>query len=106
MRIGESHLVLLLQLIARRSGAESLLRRGLTYLQISRLISDATDEGLIEQADDGYRLTESGQARIKNDVWSGKMRKDGGWISPEDESRVAVQTTDSVYLPKMRNSFF
>lgn len=106
MEVLESHIVLLLQLIANKAGARSLLRRGLTYVQISRLISYAADEGLIQQDGDGYSLTESGLARMKSDIVSGKLRRDGGWISPEEESRVATQPADEVYLPKMRKSYF
>jgi hypothetical protein len=106
MEINESNLILLLQLIKAKADVEPLLKRGLTYMQISELITHCIEKKLIQQEDSGYSLTKSGILKMKADTQTGKPRKDGIWISPQEEFRIESRRSDEVYLPEMCNSFF
>lgn len=106
MEIAESHLILLLQLIFAKADVDPLIRRGLTYLQISELITYCIDNKLIQQENGGYSLTESGFSRMEADSLTGKLRKDASWISPQEEFRIERIQPYKVYLPKLHNSFF
>jgi hypothetical protein len=106
MEIAKPHLILLLQLIFAKADVDPLVRRGLTYLQISELITYCIENKLIQQEKGGYSLTESGFLTMKADSRTGKLRKDGSWISHKEEFRIEKIKPDKVYLPELGNSFF
>lgn len=104
--MADSNLILLLQLLARNADVEHLIRRGLRYSQISRLLSKAIDQKLIRQGDDRLEITDSGSAYLKTATKKGLFRPGSIWISPEEESRIEQQPIDKIYLPKFSKSFF
>jgi hypothetical protein len=106
VKIADSHLRLLLRLIAGRGSIEPLLKRGLTYAQVWNLIGEALDGKLIIKVDQGYVLTALGTKRMRSDPETGKSRSDGGWILPEEESRIEKKASEDVYLPHLRKSSF
>lgn len=101
-----SHMILLLQIIKSKADIEPMLKRGLRYSQISRLTQSAKDQGFIEESDEGLSITAKGLSMMRYDIQRGKFRKDGGWISPEEESRINSIGIDEVYLPTESKSYF
>lgn len=104
--MNDSNLSLLLQLIARGADLEALLRRGLRYPQISKLLAKAIEEDLIHEEEGTFVLTEKGKENMRSDTITGRPRTDGGWISFAEEFRIRPQGYDKVYLPEPRKSFF
>jgi len=100
-----THLSLLLRLIYSSSEVGPLLKKGLTYSQIAELIRKAVAEGLITKSDSDLTVTPAGIKIMELNESTGKERKDGGWISPEDESRIAVMAVDDIYLPNAKIVF-
>ena len=94
-----AHLTLLLQLVHSNAGVDPLSKQGLTYLQIAKLTKKAIEDGLIEIIDSGWSLTDLGLEKMRLSESSGKPRKDGGWISPEIQSRIEKYSLFDIYLP-------
>ena len=104
--MADSNLILLLQLINANADVDPLIRRGLRFLQISRMISDAVESGYIEEVEGKLLVTAKGHKLIKSYSSKGEIRRDGGWISYEDESRIDSIPINSPYLPGINNSYF
>jgi len=104
--MSDANLALLLQLVARGADLDSLLRRGLRYQQISRLLAEAIQDDLLHEEEGTFLLTEKGRKLMRSDALSGRTRTDGGWISSAEEFRITRQRYDKVYLPELRKSFF
>ncbi len=103
--MANSHLDLLLRLVYSDSGVEPLLKYGLTYSQIAKLIRKALEDGLITKTDSVLSVTPTGLEIMRLNESTGKKRKDGGWISPEEESRITILPVDGVYLPDAKIVF-
>ena len=95
-----SHLILLLQLLSTNSDIKPLLDRGLTYYQISKLYVEAVSNKLVERIDGKLCLTSQGKTAMNINAKSGLQRKDGGWISSEENFRIEPWPLDRVYLPR------
>lgn len=98
--MSESNLILLLQLIKDNADAGSLIERGLRYQQIGELINRALKENFIEHGKKDLALTEKGIEKIRHG------RPDGGFISPEQQSRIKSISINKIFLPKDKNSIF
>ena len=101
-----NNIQLLLRLINSNADVDALMRRGLRYSQIGALLENAVNEGLITDQEEGYKLTSKGKELMAYDISTKKMRRDGGWISPEDESRIDRIDKFDIYLPDIENSHF
>jgi hypothetical protein len=101
-----SNIILLLQIINSKADIGPMLKKGLRYSQISRLTQSAKDQGFIVESDEGLSITAKGLSIMRYDIKRGKIRKDGGWISPEEESRIKSIGIDEVYLPTESKSHF
>ena len=101
-----SHMILLLQIIKNKADIEPIFKKGLRYSQISRLLQSAKNQGFIEESEEGLSVTAKGLSIMRYDIRRGKFRKDGGWISPEEESRIKSIGIDAVYLPTESNSHY
>ena len=96
----ELNLILLLQLIHAKGDVNELLRRGFTFAQISDLIDQAAEEGLVVEETEGLKLTEDGIEEVN------RLRQDGRWIQPRDDLRIAKLSPNEIYLPSEKDSFF
>jgi hypothetical protein len=96
----DSHMALLLQLIRANAGVEPLVALGLRYSQIDNMIRKALEAGLIIPSGTGLKLTEGGIAAMRTDPRTQESRRDGGWISPDERSRIAQWPKNKVYLPR------
>lgn len=99
-------MILLLQLVKAGGSVETLINRGLRYPQIGELINQAEDKEYIVSDENGLYLTKKGYELIQEDVNTGKIRRDGGWISPAENSRTTQINKFEVYLPPKNKSFF
>ncbi len=104
--MSDTQLILLLQLVKANAGAEPLLKRGLRYSQIAKLLSIAFDNDYVKEVDNKLVITKKGANKLKEDSRKWKLRKDGGWISYEDESRVESIPINRPHLPDINNSYF
>jgi hypothetical protein len=102
----ESHLILLLQLIQAGGNVSSLLDRGLQFSQIAQLLSEAVAKGYVVQDGSEFHLTNSGLQKMRVELGSNRLRKDGGWISPLEEFRIDKWELDRIYLPSIEDTFF
>lgn len=98
------HLYKALNVIRNRLTSESLLRAGLDYSQIAKLIVYITDAGLVEQDDSGHlKLTEKGEQRFEELNTNLYPFNIPGWIMPEDESRIKGIKKFDIYIPTSYN---
>ncbi|MGO9116874.1 MAG: hypothetical protein ACLQPD_04590 [Desulfomonilaceae bacterium] len=98
--MADANLVLLLQLVSQGADMGPLLQLGLRYSQISRLIRVAVEKGFLKATEERLDLTPEGQAEMRISPLTGRPRKDGGWVSPDEKSRVAQPPSNQVYLPR------
>lgn len=96
----EVNLILLLQLVHVKGDVNELLRRGLTFSQISDLLGQAVNEGLVIEEAGVVTLTEDGVKEVE------RLRRTGEWIQPKDNMRVDKMSEDEIYLPAEKDSFF
>ena len=104
--MSDSHLILLLQVIHAQADTNALLRRGLSYSQIAHLISESINLGYVVLDNHSLKLTMSGEYKMKTDLKEGKLRADGGWISPLEEFQMERWSLDDIYLPSEDDSHF
>lgn len=100
------HLRLLLQLISNDADVSSLVKRGLTYSQITTLMVSAVDAGYLSLVDGRLSVTQAGRSALSVDVTTGQRESDGGFISPRTEFRTAKLDPEAIFLPVRRHSFF
>jgi hypothetical protein len=99
MTMTDSKMILLLQLINSNSDVGPLVRIGLRYSQIARLLSQAIEEGYLIEEDDKLKLSEKGIFLMRSNRTEKRQRRDGGWISPEEGSRRKQESRFKIYLP-------
>jgi hypothetical protein len=105
--MSDYYLCMLLQLVNASADTASLLKQGLTYSQISRLIIRALSEGLV--ADDevaGLTLTAKGSELIglKKNLKSTRLKVN--WISHDEISRIQKLSNEDIFLPNLESSFY
>lgn len=100
-----AHRALLLRIIYAKSDVTALLNAGLLYSQITLLMGELIGDGFLSLIEGAPTLTEKGLLALREDS-TGKPRRDGGFISPLEASRIDKLPVDAVYLPPYRNSFF
>jgi hypothetical protein len=98
--MADTNLTLLLQLVSQGADVGPLLELGLRYSQISRLIRVAVERGFLAVSEQGLDLTEEGRTEMRINPLTGRRRRDGGWISPDEKSRIAHWPSNQVYLPR------
>lgn len=101
----DSNRLLLLRVFFAGGEAEALLDYGLTYSQIARLLVDAREDGLILETEEGSKISEQAVLIIRSNA-DGSLRRDGGWISPEESSRTEKLGIEEVFLPMPRHARF
>lgn len=101
-----THKALLLRLINANTDVGPLLAEGLHYSQISQLLGELIEEGLVSLVQGAPTLTQSGLDALRTDEATGRYRPDGGFISPRNSARTDKVPVDAIYLPPLRNSFF
>lgn len=101
----DRNLLLLLRVLRGNGSVETLIGYGLTFSQIGRLLVEAKEKRLIEERGGGLALSEAGIALIGRSA-DHVVRRDGGWIHPEDISRIDPIPVDDVYLPTPRDTKF
>ena len=104
--MAEKFTTLLLQIINAKADVNALLKRGVRYSQIAKLIADALSREFIREGEKGFEVTEKGIQKIRADAESGVYRKDGGWITKEEESKIEKIDIYDIYLPSKSNSNF
>jgi hypothetical protein len=104
--ISESHLILLLQLIYSGADVDALLKRGLQYSQIAKLLDEAIEKQFVEESDTDIVITPIGLEKIKTGAKDNTVRKTGGWISPLDEYRVEKIDLNDIFLPCLGSVHF
>jgi hypothetical protein len=94
----------LLRLIRTKADVAYLLRNGLTLSQISLLIADAIEAGLITNFENELRLTQGG---LKLLVEHPEIRSQAAfWIRPDESHRVEQLKQDEIFLPRVKDTFF
>lgn len=103
-----AHLPLLLRLVASNGSALPLLERGLRYSQIASLLTTGENLGLlsVDPTTGAVSLTDAGRSVLRLDTETGCARGDGGFIMTRNSAKVDKLSTDAVYLPPKRKSFF
>ena len=91
-----------MQLIYSSGEVNSLLQRGLHFSQIASLMSFAEDSGYITEEENQLKLTKLGIEKMRTNITSNKIRKDGGWISPLEEYRIEKLPINELYLPEYK----
>ena len=105
--MGDYYLRLLMQLVHANADTASLVKQGLTYSQISKLIVSAISEGYIYETEHaGLLLTDKGLSFVGLKKLTGKTRNIANWISIDKSSKIDKLSTDDVFLPNLENSFF
>ena len=101
--MNDRYMSLLLQIVYAGADVNPLINSGLTYPQISKLIRHAIADGFIEEnvseKEREFVLTMSGLAFMREGGDFKSVRKDGGWIKPDVNSRIAKLEIYDVYLP-------
>ena len=97
---------LLLQLIYAKAEIDALLKRGLTIGQISRMLMQVIEEGMAKCEGSTLILTPLGKERISQSDQEGRRRRDGGWISEDESSKIPRKSINKFLLPRKGSSFF
>jgi len=92
------NLKLLVQLLIANKGTDPLVKRGLLYSQIARLLTIAHENRLLSLSNESVEVTEEGREFLQTHGES-RPRSDGGWISPQDSERIEKSADEDVYLP-------
>jgi hypothetical protein len=100
------HALLLLRIVHARGSVTPLLESGLTYWQISQLMSELIETGYISITGGTPTVTPSGTSLILADAPVHERRPGGGFISPLFVARRERIPVHAVYLPPLKNSFF
>ncbi|MCK2167157.1 hypothetical protein [Thalassospira xiamenensis] len=96
-----SAIKLLLQVLSKETGTDTMRSYGFEYSQISFFVDLAIRAEFIEFGQNQLICTDKGKEflRITSD---GTKQKDGGFISAFDHMRVEKLDVEEVYLPSMR----
>lgn len=99
------HLYVLLKTIYEASPAEELLSLGFTPGQLSGLIIEATQDGLLERHQQTLLLSESGLERLNAFRSRGDLiRPDGQWIKEAKGGKSDATAADDIYVPYLKKS--
>lgn len=95
-----NHLSTLLQLINDQKDTGLLIKRGLTYAQIAKLISSAIDEGYLVETDTfAIVLTAKGIGEIGNNSKPVSASNKKKWIAPANDNRIDKLNVTDIFLP-------
>ena len=97
------HLFLLLKTLHEAGPAEDLLSLGITPGQLSRLIIEATHDGLLVRHKQTLMLSEAGITQLKAlRARENLIRPDGKWIKESKVGKLdSIEVTD-IYVPQRR----
>lgn len=91
----------ILHIIHHRLSVDSLLELGLEYSQITKLLSEALENGLIEDKDEeGLNLTETGigvMNKLNSEFYPDNHQT---WVLPSEENRIPKIDKFDIYLPR------
>jgi len=97
--VTNADLILLLQVVHSNQFVGSLLRKGYLYHQIAAMVDECVHRGFLVYDGESLVLTREGKQFRENDPDTGKVRRDGGWISPAEASRVPKLSDAEIFLP-------
>lgn len=103
--MSDNHLKSLLMIVQNNEDTAILLKQGLTYVQISKLINNAIADGSIEEtANFELALTRKGLEIIEGMCKHRPSSKQAEWIRPDEKYKVDKIGVDDIYLPTIEES--
>ena len=95
-----AHSLVLLQMVRDDQDVGGLRRRGLEYFQIAKLIQKAINDGFLQLSQKTLTVTEEGKRALARAKHADGFSESGGWILPDDDSRIDQLDPTDIYLPR------
>jgi len=97
---------ILLEIILKNGSINRLTNNGVSYDEISKLITLLISENLIEYKDEKISLTEKGMIELKSLEIIFKKKKKEEWILPDEKSKIAKLEKSFIFVPKQNELTF
>jgi len=104
--MNQKHLYLILKSIENNSSINLLRREGLSFSQISTLLSKAINDNYIKYAEEIIVLSEKGKQKFSDLANHYKETDKDLWIEKEKSSQISKIEIDSIFLPDKNNLSF
>lgn len=101
-----NNLYLFLDVVSRNGSAKSLVRQGLTFLQIAENINKAIEMGLLIYADSKLELTKKGTKKHLKLAKEYKRINKDEWIEEETSSKISKLEKNAIFLPNQNELNF
>jgi len=98
--------ILLLHIIKHHRNVDQLIREGLTYRNITLLVSDSVDNDLLRYEKDELELTELGEKVYAENRHLIKKKKKNEWIKEDVRSKIPKLSKKSLFLPNQNELNF
>lgn len=101
-KIQKEHIILIFQIIHARGNIVTLLRIGLDYSDISKIITYLKEKEYVKYEDGKLKITPSGFdifVKLNTEL---KRRKSEIWISPDFMRRIDKRKKYDIYLPSKK----
>ena len=98
--------ILLLHIIKNHRNVDQLIREGLTYRDITALISDNVEANFINYNEDILELTATGEHIYQENKGLLSKKNKNEWIQKDERSRIAKISKESIFLPNQNDLIF
>lgn len=102
--IKKIYILKVLHTIHHRLSVDSIVELGLEYYQIAQILSDVIRDGLVEDTDDGLKLTERGAEKLTELGKQIYPNISKNWILPSEENRIPKIDKFGIYLPRKKKN--
>lgn len=101
----DPHLKLLLKIISNDTDTSLLMKQGLTYAQISKLINNSISDGYLEETDDlELTLTQKGLDVLEDTSSHLCGSKKQNWICRDEQHKIDKRNVEDIFLPTLEES--
>ncbi len=98
--------ILLLHIIKHHRNVDQLKREGLSYREITILVSESVDSDFLKYEHDELELTELGEKLYQENKGLIKKQSKKEWIQKDERSKIPKISKDFIFLPNQNELNF
>ena len=102
----DQNLVSLLLVVSDQANFNSLVKKGISYIEIATLTENAIKEGYLSYVDKKIKLSDSGIQYLKDHHEILKKRSKDEWISKDIKSQIKKINKNTIFVPDQNKLSF